>query len=1046
MKLIDIFLKSRTAANVLMIGVICLGLIALTQIRRETFPSSELDTLRVTAQYKGASPEEVENSVLRLIEERCTGIRGFKSVEGSATEGRAIVNVELVEGTNTLAALIEMRDQVNQITGFPPGVEDIIVTEVRRRDMVQTLVVYGDVPENVLKAYGEKLRDELLTRRIATEVAVEAVRRPEIHILVPEAKLREYGLTMDDVAHRVAQSSLNAPIGEISTTGGKFLLRIKDEKHKPGEFLSIPIVTSPGKSEVLLGAIAKVERTWEEVEVSARYNGKPAVIIQVDKNDRQDTISVAKAVNRHLAEYREKLPEYIQVEVFRDQSQRIGQRLGILVENGIIGLILVFFVLWFFTSSRVAFWVTWGIPVSFLGTIFAMWIVGHTLNMITMFGLLMVLGMLVDDAVVIAENIFTRRQRGESLFDASSRGVKEVFWPVIASSLTTIGAFIPLMFVGGRMGRTMGALPWVVVAALILSAIEAFLSMPRHLKHAVEELPRGRGPDKGIRARINGVIEIVSEKWIGRLSAIILKGRYWVLGASLAVLLVTAGMLISGRILFTFFPTPDTNSIIARVRFPVGTPAAVTAAQVSELESALKKVESKLGAMEDKDKRLIQRVLVRLGETTVHTVRGGHLAQVEVELRDAESRNVTSNKVISAWRKQTVRVPGVSTLTFGQAERGVGGRELDIRLVGKSWRDLNSAAEDVSKTLATIRGVSNVDTGLRPGKVELRLRVNEQGRMLGLTAASLAGQVRNAFQGVVAARFQDEYEEVTVRVVYPRATRVAIDDLHNLTITLSDGMAPVKRLPLLEVAELQRVRGWAEHTHLDQERCIAITADIDEQVTTSGKTMESLQPLLQRGIPKKYPGVRVRMEGQRATQKETFESLGLGAIFGISAVLLILVLVTGSWKLPFLVLSIVPIALAGAVWGHVLMGYKLTMLGSMASIGLAGVVVNDAILFLEFYRKDRNSNALASEALVNAVKSRFRPIIMTTVTTVAGLLPMLTETSIQAQFLIPMAITLSFGLMAGTVGTLILLPALLQIFEDMSDNRDENPQHGENAM
>jgi multidrug efflux pump subunit AcrB len=747
MKLIDTFLKSRTAANVVMIGIICLGLIALTQIRRETFPSSELDMLRVVAEYKGASPEEVENSVLRLIEERCTGVRGFKSVEGSATEGRAVVNVALIEGTDTLAALMELRDQVSQITGFPPGVEDIVVTEVKRKDRVQTLVIYGDVPEKVLKAYGEKLRDELLTRRIATEVAVEAARKPEIHIMVPEAKLREYGLTMDDVARRVAQSNINAPIGEISTAGGKFLLRIKDEKRKPGEFMEIPVAVSPGKSEVILGAIARVERTWEEVEVGARYDGKPAIIIQIDKNDRQDTLSVAKAVGRHLAEYREKLPEQIRVEVFRDQSERIGQRLGILVENGIMGLILVFFVLWFFTSSRVAFWVTWGIPVSFLGTIFAMWIVGHTLNMITMFGLLMVIGMLVDDAVVIAENIFAHRQRGESIFDASSRGATEVFWPVIASSLTTIGAFIPLMFVGGRMGRTMGALPWVVVAALILSAIEAFLSMPRHLKHAVEALPRNRDSGNGVRARINRIIKVVSEKWMGRLSEIILKHRYWVLGASLAVLLATAGMLVGGRILFTFFPTPDTNSIIARVRFPVGTPAAVTEAQVSELESALKKVESKLGATGDKDKRLIQRVLVRFGETTVHSVRGGHLAQVEVELQDAEIRDVTSNKVISAWRKHTIRTPGVSTLTFGRAERGIGGRELDMRLVGRSWQELNAAAKEVTKVLATTRGISNVDIGLRPGKAELRLRVNEQGRMLGLTAGSLAEQVRNAFQG-----------------------------------------------------------------------------------------------------------------------------------------------------------------------------------------------------------------------------------------------------------------------------------------------------------
>ena len=478
MNLIAAFLRSRTAANVLMFVILGLGVLAATRIRRETFPSSDLDTLKVTAGYPGASPDDVELSVLALIEERCTGIKGMKSVSGTASEGRAAVTVELREGTDMSVALAELRDRVGQITGFPAGVEDVVVTEVRRRDRVMTLVVHGDVPEAAVRLHALRLRDELITGRIATEVVLEGTRKPEIHITVSEAKLLERGITIDDVARAVSEWSQDAPLGTVRAARGDILLRVSEQRRAPREFLGIPVARGAGGQEVPLGTVAQVARGWEETDSGAGYAGARAAIVQVDKTGEQDTTRIAEAIQRHLVEFRETLPQGIEVDVFTDQSARIRERLGILVENGALGLVLVFLVLLFFTELRVAFWVTWGIPVVFLGTVFVMWVLGYTINMITMFGLLMVLGMLVDDAVVIAENIFARRKRGSPPDEASLEGTTEVFWPVVASSLTTIGAFVPLMFVSGRMGRTMGALPWVVIAALIASGVEAFLSMP----------------------------------------------------------------------------------------------------------------------------------------------------------------------------------------------------------------------------------------------------------------------------------------------------------------------------------------------------------------------------------------------------------------------------------------------------------------------------------------------------------------------------------------------------------------------------------------
>ena len=1041
MGLIAASLRSRTAANVLMFSILGAGILAATRIRRETFPSSDLDTLRVIATYPGASADEVESSVLSPIEERSAGVQGLKSLSGSATEGRASVTVELAEGTDTSDALAELRDAVAQITTFPEGVEDVLVSEVRRSDPVATLVVHGDVPEDVVRSHAFRLRDELIARRISTEVSIEGVRDPEILITVPEARLLEHNISLSDVAGAVAAWSTDAPLGTVRTARGDLLIRVKGQRRRPREFLDIPVAHGPEGQQLLLGTIARVRGGWEDVDVGAEYDGGRAAIVRVEKTTLQDTTIVARAVIAHLDEFRRSLPEGVHVSVFADQSVRIGDRLGILIENGLLGLVLVFVVLLFFTRLRVAFWVTWGIPVVFLGTVFVMWVLGYTINMITTFGLIMVLGMLVDDAVVIAENIFARRQGGESAAAASLNGTTEVFWPVVASSLTTIGAFVPLMFVAGQMGRTMGALPWVVIAALLASAAEAFLSMPKHLEHALidtesttQDDERPHALSRRVRAWLTDRVDGFTRSVVGPLARRMIRNRYWVTGLAVGLLLVTIGIPAGGHLQFTFFPAPDTNSLVARVRFPVGSPVERTRAQVAGLEAALSKTERELADRIAGDGPLVERVLVRYGQTSVHTERGGHLAQVEVELRDAESRGIPSDDVIAAWRRHTARTPGLSSLTIGRLERGVGGRELDIRLVGDSWATLEAASRELRAALGVQQGVSNIESDLRPGKVELVLDVTEEGERLGLTTDSLARQVRAAFYGAVAQRFQRGSDDVAVRVSYPPGHRISLRDLEQLTIAVPGTAGAGARVRLSRVARVRRERGWAELTHLDRLRAVAVTADIDERVTTAGEVVGALRPLLTEEIPDRFPAVTVRLEGQRATQRETFASLQVGGGVGLLIVIAVLVLVTDSWTMPLLVLSVIPFGIVGVVFGHFLMGYKMTMLGTMAAIGLAGVVINDAILVVEFYTQRRAEAGDVSAALVATVTRRFRPIVITSATTIAGLLPMLVETSIQAQFLIPMAITLAFGLLTGTLGTLVVLPCVLAIADDVAGN------------
>jgi multidrug efflux pump subunit AcrB len=767
------------------------------------------------------------------------------------------------------------------------------------------------------------------------------------------------------------------------------------------------------------------------VQVGARYSGKRAVVIQVDKTEVQDTAVIAEKVRTSLMSSRKAQPGKIGVDIFTDQSLRIKDRLSVLIENGIMGLVLVFLVLWFFTEVRVAFWVAWGIPVAILGTLFAMYVSGMTLNMITMFGLIMVLGMIVDDAVVVSENIFTRFRKGAARFEAAYEGTTGVFWPVVAAAVTTIGAFVPLMFVSGKMGRTMGALPWVVVAALVASLIEVFFSLPKHIEHSLQEVDNGSKKKRWFRRRIEGLVESLIERGIGPLLGWVLKARYWVIGAAIATILFSIGIPLGGRLLFTFFPVPDTNSVVARVRYPVGTRIETTMKMVVELEEALKKVEAKLGSPARQQERLIERVLVRFGETSIDTDRGGHLAQVQVELRDAELRSVTSDTVLSVWRKHTRMLPGVSSVNFSRLERGVGGKELDIRLVGDSWEKLEAAAQFLIHSMGVIPGISNLETDLRPGKEEIYLVVNKEGQRLGLTPASLASQVRNSFFGAVAQSFQEGNEDVKVRILYPERQRASLEDLRNVTIAIPSSSGAEMRVSLLQVAQMERRKGWAELKHLDRRRSVAITGEIDERITTAGQVLRGMKPILLNQIPEKFPGVGVRLEGQRATQRETVASLKFGAFVGILIVLSVLILATDSWTVPLIVLSIVPMGFVGMIWGHILMGHKLIMLSVMAGIALGGVVINDAIILMDYYQSTLRQGKNTEEALILAVKRRFRPIVMTTVTTVAGLLPMLLERSIQAQFLIPMAITIAFGLMTGTIGTLIFLPALIRVLEDM---------------
>jgi len=1038
---IGYFVRHPTAANLLMLVVIMLGVLGASSLTRELFPEFASEFVNVLVVYKGAAAEEVEETICQRIEEEIEGIEGIEEVNSTAREGSGMLSIEVADGYAVRDVLKDIENAVDQIDNFPDDIEEPLIWEVDRVDRVCTVTLWADreMPPKDLVALADVVQSDLLALEEVSLVEETGFSEHQIRIEVRKDVLLALGLTINDVAREIRNQSIDLPTGSVETGQREIKIRVVDQRRWAEEFRELVVQAGPAGARIPLRAIATVSDTFEDEWTQSTFWGHRCVNLEVTKTRAEDTIRVSNAVKNFVVAREQSLPPGVHLTLWADWSVYVRDRLSMLVENGVLGFVLVFFTLWAFLHLRLAAWVAVGIPISFLGTLFAMDQLDMSLNMITMFSLILAVGIIVDDAIVIGENIYAHYARGKPPVEAAVDGVREVGMGVAASMLTTVAVFMPLLAMAGDVGKVMRVMPIGVITALAVSLVEGFLILPNHLSHSLSKI--SQRPWR-IRAAIDQGVSRFSRQVYG--PALLWSARRPLipLAAVIMLFLISLGMLIGGRLKFQLFPKLDGDILIAQVELPTGADLSRTRQVVRQIEEVLEAVDNELGPQPD-GQRLIQHVSTSFGFSRKmdrdpgRPETGSHLAQVMVELLGADRRTVRCDDVLSAWRKRVGDVADAVSLTFEQLQMTPGGKPVDIQLRGKDLHALRRASLDLQQRVKTYSGIRNVRDNLRPGKEEVLVRLKRAGRPLGITSAALAMQVRGAFWGNIAQQFQRGADTFDVEVLFSPDDRRSLDDLDDFKVQTPDG----RMMPLHEVATVEVVRGFSQIVRVNGQRTISVTADLD---TTKGNAAEIMADLNTHFFPdfrRRNPGASVDLEGQSKETKKTGLSVARGFVVGLCIIFILLSFVFKSYVEPLIVMAAIPFGLIGAVAGHLLLGIDWTMPSTIGFVSLAGIVVNDSIVLVSFIKLRLAEGMDLFEAVHQAGMQRFRPVFLTSATTVAGLLPIMMESSFQAQFLIPMAVSISFGLMFATVLVLLLVPCLYTIMARLGWSQEIIPRN-----
>lgn len=1027
------FAENHVAANLLMMFLILAGAVTGLTMKIEVFPEFSLDRITVTTKYTGASPSEVEEAIVERIEERVAGLAGIKQIDSTAREGSGTVVIEVMEGWDLKKLLDEVKAEVDSITTFPKEAEKPIVREMTRRSQVISLTVYGDAPESTIKNLAEDIKDEITNLPGITQADLFGVREGEIHIEISEETLRRYGLTLGRVAEAVKMGSLDLPAGRIRTGSGEILIRTKGRRYYAAEYRDIPVITRPDGTKVTLGQIADLNDGFEDVDLFARFQGKPAAVIQVYRVADQSALAVARKVKDYAEQIRPSLPAGIQIGIYQDMSTILKSRIELLLRNMAFGLILVSILLGIFLDIRLAFWVTLGIPISFLSGLWMLPRFDVSINMISLFAFIMVLGIVVDDAIIVGENIFRKHEEGEGALRSAVEGTVEVGRPVIFAVLTTVVAFWPLLLGGGTMGKVMRNLPIVVILVLMGSLVESLLILPAHLNRSRERAARrSRGPARE-RLVARGLKWVIRRPY-ARLVQACVRWRYVTVALGVAILLLSVGIWKGGWIKFTFFPKVESDVLACTLTMPAGTPVTRTVAVVNRLEHAARDALAEMDRKRPEGAPPLFEYSVSLvglhtgrhGPNRGSLERGSNLAQIFVQLLEGENRDVSAIKLVSLWRERAGEIPDVESITF-QSELFSAGNPVEIHLSLDDHDLLIEAADDLKAELAKYPGLFDISDSFLPGKAEMQLKLKPEALSLGLTLNDLAQQVRHAFYGAEALRFQRDQDEVKVLVRYPERERKSLGHVEEMRIRTSRG----KEVPFSQVADVKMEQGYATIQRAQRLRVVKITADVDESVTNANEVRMDLVARILPLIQHKYPGLRYTIEGEGKEQQESLSDVIQGFAVALFCIYALLAIPFRSFAQPFIVMAAIPFGMVGAIAGHLIMGLNLSLLSLFGMVGLAGVVVNDSLVLIHTTNRLRADGAGAREAVTRAGGLRFRAIILTSLTTFAGLTPMILEKSLQAQFLIPMAVSLGFGVLFATGITLLLVPCGYVILDDL---------------
>ena len=1024
---------NHVAANILMLFFLVGGLLVLPSIKQEIFPEVSLDTIMVSVAYPGAAPEEVEDGVVRPIEDAVSDVDGIKELEGTAAEGLGQVLVTVKEGADPDRVLQDVKNAVDRIVTFPKEIEKPIISKLVTRRQVLSVVLYGRVDRWTLRHAAERIKEELLELPQITQVELSGVKPYEISVEVEEETLRKYGLTLGEIASAIREASQDIPGGTIKTRGGHILIRTKGKRYWGREYGAITVLTRPDGSRIRLREIARIEDGFADLDTHAQFDSMPAVMIKVYRVGNQKPIEISDLVKAYLARRRRDLPSSLHLAIMHDTSRMFRSRIHLLLKNAALGLILVLVTLGLFLEIRLALWVMLGIPVSFCGAFLLMPSLGLSINMISLFAFIMALGIVVDDAIVVGEAVYAHRAKGKPFLQAAMDGAMEVGVPVIFSALTTIVAFVPLIFVKGMIGKFIRVIPLVVIAILTVSLGESLLVLPAHLgwQRRLERRGRFLGAIEGVRAWFGGRLEGFVIGPYRRFLRFCLEYRYATLAAGVAVLLLAVGMVRAEWIRFRFMPAVDGDEIKVSIELPVGAPVEETervARLVAERgREAVRRLEQRSGT------RLLRHIytvvgggLERGGPVGGAGAVGSHLAGIDMLLVPAEEREVTSSQIGDLWRSSVGPLPGVKALVF-RSNLVHMGANLDIQLIHDDMEVLQKAAQRLKRALARFRGVSDIEDSYSVGKLEFKVRLMPKARLLGITEAELGRQLRWAFYGAEALRIQRERHEVKVLVKYPRERRLHVEDLYDLRIRTPQG----GEIPLREAAEVRLGRGFSTIHRYNRRRVVDITASIDAKVTTADDVLAGLEQGELRRLMEDFPGLRYNLQGENREEAESMESMRVGFVLALLGIFCLLAVSFKSYVQPLIIMCAIPFGVVGAILGHLIMGYDLSILSMFGLVALAGVVVNDSLLLIDYINTARERGEELMEAVVAGGVRRFRPILLTSLTTFFGLTPMIMETSVQAQFLIPMAISLGFGILFATGITLFLIPCLYVAYEDI---------------
>ncbi|WP_173497325.1 efflux RND transporter permease subunit [Shewanella sp. ISTPL2] len=1013
------FARNSVAANLLMCVLLIGGLFSSILINKEVFPSFELNLLNISVAYPGAAPQEIEEGINIKIEEAIQDINGIKKVTSVASEGVGSITVEVEDGYEVQTILDEAKLRLDAISTFPVNIEKPNISQIKPENNVIWVSVYGDMTLHDMKELAKSVRDDLTQLPAVTRAKVTGVRDYEIGIEVSENKLREYGLTFSQVALAVQNSSLDLPGGSIRAQDGDILLRTKGQAYTGDDFANIVVTTRADGSRVMLPQVATIKDDFEERLEYTRFNGKPAAIIEVTSIDDQNALDIADQVKQYVEQRRATLPANAQLDTWGDMTHYLQGRLDMMMSNMFYGALLVFIILAMFLDLKLAFWVMMGIPVCFLGTMLVMPLepFSMTINMLTLFAFILVLGIVVDDAIVIGESAYTEVERHGHSVENVIRGAQKVAMPATFGVLTTIAAFIPMLMVSGPMGIIWKSIGMVVILCLAFSLVESKFILPAHLAHMKFKKP---GAPKGffghLKANFNDRVQYFIHHSYRNFLERCIKHRYNVVAAFIGVLILSIALVASGKVRWVFFPDIPSDFIQVELEMDEGSSEGNTLKVVQSIEEALYKMNEKME--KDNGYQVVKHSFINMSSRTS--------AFIFAELTKGEDREVDGVTIAAAWREQLPELLSVKKLSFNASTNDAGG-DISFRLTSSDLDELSAASKELKQKLASYEGVYDIADNFSSGSHEIRLKIRPEAEALGLTLSDLARQVRYGFYGYEAQRILRNKEEIKVMVRYPLEQRRTVGYLENMLIRTPTGTS----VPFSTVAQIEKGESYASITRVDGKRAITITANANKNIVEPSKVVQEIQKDYLPQLQAKYPKIQTALDGGSLDEQNAMVGLMQGFFFALFTIYALMAVPLKSYSQPLIIMSVIPFGIIGALFGHLIQGLAMSVLSLCGIVALAGVVVNDSLILVDFVNRAREQGQSVRQAAVDSGCYRFRAIILTSLTTFVGLVPIILERSLQAQIVIPMATSLAFGILFSTLVTLILVPLLYIILDDV---------------